>query len=117
MRVPGLVRVLRRIAAGGAMLAASAASPAQAEDAARLALGKKLFSTAAPPCALCHTLKDAGTNGKVGPPLDELKPDANQVRTALREGVGVMPSYRDKLSDEEILALAHYVAKAAGGGN
>jgi sulfite dehydrogenase len=74
-----------------------------------------LFSTAVPPCALCHTLKDAGTSGKVGPPLDELKPDPDQVLAALRDGVGVMPSYREKLSEEEMRALAHYVSRSTGG--
>lgn len=112
MRQPALVRLLRLAAAGGILLAA--ALPARADDGARLALGKKLFTSATPPCALCHTLKDAGTAGTIGPPLDELKPDAEQVRTALREGVGVMPSYRDKLSDEEILSLAQYVSRATG---
>lgn len=115
MRRSGLVRLLQRAAAGGALLAAASALPVQADDGARLALGKKLFTTVAPPCALCHTLKDAGTAGKLGPPLDELKPDADQVRTALREGVGVMPSYREKLSEDDIRALAHYVSRVTGG--
>lgn len=100
---------MRGVAAALALFAAGAAT---ADDGARLALGKKLFGAAVPPCALCHTLIDAGTTGKIGPPLDELKPDAEQVATALREGVGVMPSYREKLSEEEILALARYVSKA-----
>ncbi len=103
-----------RAAAALALLAASAASPTLGDDPARLAAGKKLFTTADPPCALCHTLKDAGTSGKIGPPLDELKPDPEQVATALRQGVGVMPSYREKLSEEQIRALARYVSKATG---
>ena len=101
---------MRGVAAALALLAASAAN---ADEAARVALGKKLFATAVPPCALCHTLNDAGTTGKIGPPLDELQPDAEQVATALRQGVGVMPSYREKLSEEEILALARIHQAAA----
>ena len=47
-------------------------------------LGKKLFTTlAVPACAVCHTLKDAGAEGAVGPVLDELKPDAARVSKAL----------------------------------
>jgi sulfite dehydrogenase len=103
---------MRCVAAVLALLAAGAAG---ADDAASLALGRKLFSSATPPCALCHTLKAAGTTGKLGPPLDELQPEAEQVATALRQGVGVMPSYREKLSEEEILALARYVARATRG--
>jgi sulfite dehydrogenase len=101
---------MRGAAAALALLAAGAAN---ADEGARLALGKKLFTSATPPCALCHTLRDAGTTGKIGPPLDELQPDAEQVATALRQGSGVMPAYREKLSEEEILALARYVSRAA----
>ena len=49
------------------------------------------------------------------PRLDELKPDAKRVATALRNGIGQMPSYNGKLSDAQIAALAAYVAKASGG--
>ena len=47
--------------------------------------------------------------------VDELKPDAKRVATALRNGIGLMPSYNGKLSEAEIAALAAYVAKASGG--
>jgi sulfite dehydrogenase len=85
-----------------------------ADEAAQLALGWKLFAQAVPPCAVCHTLSDAGAAGKVGPSLDELRPDPERVAKALRDGVGVMPPYEDKLSADEIQALARYVAKATG---
>ena len=87
-----------------------------ADDAAQLQQGKVLFGQGAvPACALCHALKDAGAEGAVGPSLDELKPDAKRVATALRNGIGQMPSYNGKLSDAQIAALAAYVAKASGG--
>jgi mono/diheme cytochrome c family protein len=63
---------------------------------------------------VCHTLKDAGSEGAVGPVLDELKPDAARVANALRNGLGNMPSYKAVLSDAQIKALAQYVAKASG---
>jgi len=86
------------------------------DDASQLALGKALFTNnATPPCALCHTLKDAGTAGAVGPVLDELRPDAARVATALRNGIGAMPSYKALLKDDQIQALARYVSKASGG--
>jgi len=89
------------------------ARPAHADD--ELALGKKLFlQQATPACALCHTLKDAGSEGAVGPVLDELKPDAARVANALRNGLGNMPSYKATLSEAQILAIAAYVAKASG---
>ena len=69
----------------------------------------------APPCGLCHTFKDAGTSGAIGPLLDEIQPDAARVATALRNGIGAMPSYKATLKEEQIQALARYVAKASGG--
>ena len=87
-----------------------------ADDSAQLALGKKLFMRGVvPSCAVCHTLQDAGAEGAVGPVLDELKPDAARVAKALRNGLGQMPSYKDKLTDAELAALALYVLKASGG--
>lgn len=89
-----------------------------ADDAAQMALGKKLFTTlAVPACALCHTLKDAGAEGAVGPIFDELKPDAARVAKALRDGLGSMPSYKASLSEVQITALARYVSKASGAAN
>ncbi|OEY67552.1 c-type cytochrome [Marinobacter sp. X15-166B] len=77
--------------------------------------GKKLFSEQAmPSCTICHTLNDAGSAGAVGPDLDELKPSEDQVFNALNGGVGIMPDYSASLSEEQMKAVAHYVAKATG---
>lgn len=82
-------------------------------EAAAFALGKRLFASGAQPsCTVCHTLRDADSTGEVGPVLDELRPDAGRVAQALRNGVGPMPSYRGRLTDKEIEALAVYVSKA-----
>jgi cytochrome c6 len=79
------------------------------------AAGRKLFTGGtAPSCGVCHTLRDAQTTGEIGPVLDEIKPDAERVAKALRTGLGVMPSFRDKLSEKEIALLARYVAQATG---
>ena len=97
------------------LLGLLAAAPACGADDAQLALGRTLFTKGAvPSCAVCHTLKDAGTQGAVGPILDELKPDAQRVATALRNGIGAMPSFKATLSEEQIVALARYVAVASG---
>lgn len=77
---------------------------------------RKLFTTIAqPPCGLCHVLADAGTSGKIGPSLDELKPDADRVTRALKQGVGVMPAFEETLTNEQIAMLARYVARVTGG--
>lgn len=77
--------------------------------------GRKLFTSGTvPACAVCHTLHDAQTTGAVGPVLDEIKPDAERVAKAVRMGVGVMPSFGDKLTEAEIALLARYVEQATG---
>ena len=74
--------------------------------------GKRLFKgEASPPCMLCHTLKDAGAEGAVGPSLDELKPDAARVIKAVKNGIGQMPAYA-QLTEAQIQALARYVERA-----
>lgn len=87
---------------------------ASAQDAADAELGKQIFTAKAqPPCGLCHALADAGATGEIGPSLDELKPTEERVRAAVRGGIGVMPAY-ETLSEEEIEAVARYVATAVG---
>jgi len=78
-------------------------------------LGQKIFTqTAQPPCALCHALKAAGATGTVGPSLDDLKPDKAKVLTVLHTGVGVMPRFAETLSEQEMEAVAEFVAQSAG---
>lgn len=109
--------MLRRCMAPCLLALGLAGQAAAADDAEKMALGKKLFMTAVPSCTVCHTLKDAGSEGAVGPILDELKPDVARVSKALRDGLGAMPSFKATLSAADIDALAHYVAKASGGAN
>lgn len=99
-----------------ALAAAAAVAPANAaDDAETLALGKRLFTGGATPaCSVCHTLKDAGSEGAIGPVLDELRPDAQRVATALRNGIGSMPSFKATLTEAQIEAIARYVSTVAG---
>ena len=104
--------------APGALAALAMSRQRRSAAARRCDCKRKARSSSAkrlPPCALCHTLDAAGAAGAVGPSLDELKPDAERVATALRNGVGAMPSYRATLSDAQITLLARYVAQASGG--
>ncbi|HYY11864.1 MAG TPA: cytochrome c, partial [Kineosporiaceae bacterium] len=59
------------------------------------AQGKQVFTQN---CGSCHTLKDAGTKGQVGPNLDTLKPNKPTVRHQVLTGGGPMPSFKGKLS-------------------
>ncbi|HKL45339.1 MAG TPA: cytochrome c [Roseovarius sp.] len=66
----------------------------------------------APACGACHAMAAAETSGQVGPDLDVLQPDRAKLRAALRDGVGVMPSFAQALSEAQIKAMADYVAEA-----
>jgi mono/diheme cytochrome c family protein len=77
------------------------------------AAGKAIF-LGAPACGGCHTLADAGTTGTVGPNLDDAQPDAALVVDRVTNGSGVMPSFGDTLSEQEIQNVAAYVSSVAG---
>ena len=95
-------------------LALSSSGAAFAET--DLDVGRKIFTkTAEPSCAICHSLADAGSEGEVGPKLDELKPTAGKVRAAVTSGVGVMPAYGDTLTEEQIATVAAYISEVTGG--
>ena len=83
-------------AAGGA---APAATPA--------ADGKAVFTDS---CGACHTLSAAGTSGSVGPNLDDVPLDAAAIEDIVRGGRGGMPAFGDKLSGDEVSAVAAFVA-------
>ena len=64
-------------------------------------------------CVACHTLLDAGSDGNIGPNLNEIRPDLMRVIVAVTNGIGVMPAYQGELSTEEIEAVAYYVSVSA----
>ena len=72
--------------------------------------GKAVFASAG--CGSCHTLAAAGASGTVGPSLDDAKPAKELVVDRVTNGAGVMPSFKDTLSPEEIQAVADFVATA-----
>jgi len=74
--------------------------------------GKTIFGQAG--CGSCHTLKDAGSNGTVGPNLDQLKPPEQRVATQVEHGGGAMPAFKDRLTQAQIQAVAKYVSSVAG---
>jgi sulfite dehydrogenase len=81
------------------------------------AAGKEVFlNVAQPTCGTCHTLEDAGTNGQVGPVLDEARPDYEQVVEYVTNGKGAMPAYGESLSEEDIQNVASYVSDVTGSG-
>jgi mono/diheme cytochrome c family protein len=81
-------------------------------NAAVVAQGKQIFQQN---CGTCHTLADAGTNGKVGPVLDQVKPSKDLVLSALKKGglgSGTMPA--NIVTGKDADAVATYVSTVAG---
>ncbi|HUQ23235.1 MAG TPA: c-type cytochrome [Gaiellaceae bacterium] len=74
--------------------------------------GKSIFAAAG--CGGCHTLKAAGASGNVGPNLDDSKPPKELVIDRVTHGKGVMPSFKDDYSAEQIAAVAGFVVENAG---
>lgn len=73
--------------------------------------GKSIFVAS---CGGCHVLADAGTSGRVGPSLDDVRPTKAAVQTIVTNGRGAMPSFRDSLDPQQIEAVAEYVSSVAG---
>jgi mono/diheme cytochrome c family protein len=94
--------------------------------------GDQIFTAAG--CAGCHTFAPAGSNGTIGPSLNELKSQAGTlvpgksaeeyVRESLEDpnafivkgfSANVMPSFKGRLTDEQIQALIDYLLQTGGG--
>jgi mono/diheme cytochrome c family protein len=74
--------------------------------------GRVLFAER---CATCHTLKDAGAVGKVGPSLDVLAPPKALTLNAIKQGragKGQMPA--QLLEDTDAKKVAAYIEDVAG---
>jgi len=74
----------------------------------KMTLGLEVYNNKAQ-CGVCHALAAAGSNGQIGPSLDVLKPQIEQIILTVTNGIGVMPSFEGTLSKEEIELVAFYV--------
>ena len=70
--------------------------------------GEQVFATAG--CGGCHTFSKAGSNGSVGPDLDDLAPSFDTVVGQVTNGGGAMPAFKDDLSEQEIRDVAAFVS-------
>jgi mono/diheme cytochrome c family protein len=99
---------------------AGVASPPPAEPVAPAAstggdpdAGARVWSEAG--CGNCHALAAAGSNGSLGPNLDDLAPGFETVVAQVTVGGGGMPSFEGQLTQQEIEDVAAYVATSTGG--
>ena len=81
-------------------------STAFADD--KMILGLEVYNDKAR-CGSCHTLQAAGSDGQIGPNLDILNPQMDQIIYSVTNGVGVMQAWEGILTPEEIEAVAYYV--------
>jgi mono/diheme cytochrome c family protein len=79
------------------------------------AAGKQVFTSKG--CTACHTLKDAGATGTVGPNLDVSKPTLSRAVDRLlnggNAGGAAMPPFKGALTTKQIADVAAYVVKAS----
>ena len=94
-----------------AYVALVAGNPSAAGPSKNATSGKDIFLAN---CGSCHTLADAGTSGKIGPNLDQLKPSLSIVQRQVINGGGAMPAFKGQLTAAQITAVAKYVASVAG---
>jgi cytochrome c6 len=74
--------------------------------------GRELFAAR---CGSCHTLKSAGTSGKIGPSFDEFKVTRPGVLAAIKEGPGTMPSGLVKGAEAQKVATFLQSTSGTGG--
>jgi cytochrome c553 len=95
---------------GTAPASAAEAPAATPPSSANADAGKQVFVTAS--CGSCHTMKAAGSNGEIGPNLDQLKPNFGTIVHQVEVGGGPMPAFKGQLSDQQIQDVAAYVYKS-----
>ena len=78
----------------------------------KMAMGLDVYNNKAM-CGACHTLSVAGSAGKIGPNLDDIKPQIPQIILAVTNGIGVMPAFEGMLTSEEIEAVAYFVSTSS----
>jgi mono/diheme cytochrome c family protein len=65
-------------------------------------------------CGGCHTYEPAGSNGSIGPNLDDSNVTFDQAVQQITNGGGGMPAFEGDLSQQEIEAVARFVTEGGG---
>jgi cytochrome c551 len=75
------------------------------------AAGKEIFVAN---CGSCHTREEAGTEGNIGPVLDDVSVDFDGVVQQVTNGGGGMPAFQGTLSEQQIQDVAAFVVASEG---
>jgi mono/diheme cytochrome c family protein len=97
-------------AVAGSALTLTACGASEPQHPGKSPSGAAVFAQAG--CGSCHRLGAARARGRAGPDLDSLKPDATRVVRQVTTGGPGMPSFRDRLTADQIEAVATFVATA-----
>jgi mono/diheme cytochrome c family protein len=89
----------------------SPTTPAEPGAAGDAAAGKVVFTSN---CGGCHTLADAGTNGGIGPNLDDQPYSSELVTERVTNGKGAMPPFSETLTATQIADVSAYVSSVSG---
>ena len=87
--------------------ATTEAAQTETDDESEDADGATVFAQAG--CGGCHMFTPANSEGEIGPPLDGIDLSKDEIEQQVRNGGGGMPAFEDRLSDDEIEAVADYV--------
>ena len=65
-------------------------------------------------CAVCHVLKAAGSQGNIGPNLEQVNVSLESIKHIITNGQGVMPALGldGTLSKEEIETVTYFVVNS-----
>ena len=74
----------------------------------KMKLGMEVYKNKAM-CGSCHSLQAAESVGEIGPNLDLLKPQIDQIIYVVTNGIGVMQAWDGVLTPEEIEAVAYFI--------
>jgi cytochrome c551 len=65
-------------------------------------------------CGSCHVFSPAGSDGTVGPNLDEAEVSFEQAVQQVTNGGGGMPAFEGDLTEQEIEDVARYITEEGG---
>jgi mono/diheme cytochrome c family protein len=118
-RLPLVVAALAAAVAFGAVMLLSSSESRAPERVASSTPGLEVFNRMG--CGSCHRLAAAGSNGPIGPNLDEVlqshTAESLKAKIMAPGETGAMPSdFAERMDDGELDALVSFLLASRGGG-